>query len=100
MSARALEQSLVRLVGAGEGYKPLTGAPAVGSRPGGVSTGRPAGAATQAGAVIFAEGDVTLREYWPKVTYTSTDGLFVIEAEPIKTIYMEDGSTATFKEPA
>lgn len=100
MTARALKQSLASLVGQGEGYKPMGALPAVGGRPGGVSTGRPAGAAGMgAGQIVFAESDAALREYWPKQTYTSSDGLFVIEAEPVKLIYMEDGSVASFKEP-
>ncbi len=48
----------------------------------------------------FAESDYTARQYWPeRVAAISSDGLFVIMEEPIKSIAMTDGPPATFAEP-
>lgn len=99
MSAREIQQAVRRLVGGDQGYKPLDGLPVVGAQPGRVSVGHPGGSSSAAG-VSFTESDYTLRQYWPeRVAATSSDGLFVIIEQPIKSIELIEGGPATFAEP-
>lgn len=102
MSNRTIKDSVRALAGGEAGYRPLASVPPVGARPGGVAVGRPgAGTGGQGQAVgAFTETDYTLRQYWPeRVTATSSDGLFVLLDQPIKSIDLEQGGPATFKEP-
>ena len=65
-------------------------------------TGRsatPAGGAGGSGGGAFAEADYTQREYWTTINRNSTDGLLTIQIKPIKSILLDSGSRATFKEP-
>lgn len=102
MSAREIQTAVRRLVGGDQGYKTLDPVPVVGAQPGSVSVGHPGGGGTAAASsvVAFAESSYALREYWPeRVAATSSDGIFVVMDEPIKTVALEGGEFATFKEP-
>ncbi|THF60899.1 hypothetical protein [Pseudothauera rhizosphaerae] len=55
--------------------------------------------AAGSGGGAFEEDDASQREYWPVRTITSSDGLFVLEVEPLKSILLKDGSRATFGDP-
>lgn len=98
MSASELQKAIEKLTEKEPGWKPFTTPPAVGGRAGGKSTGRPS-ATSAAGGTPFAETDYTLRQHWPERTITSPDGFFVFSYKPIKSIALEEGAFATFKEP-
>lgn len=98
MSASDLRKAALRLTQGGGGFNPLKPAETVGRRPGAIATGRPS-AAGQGGATALVETDYDARTYWPKVEYTSSDGIFTIEVEPIRRIELEDGRSIEFKEP-
>lgn len=78
------------------GWKPIADGIPQGRKPGQVSTGRPASASS---GTAFEEMDYLQREYWPAQSVTSSDGLFVIELEPIKSILLVGNNRARFQEP-
>lgn len=93
-----LEKALRRLVEQSpNGWAKFQKPEAKGARPGTVGTGVPAAAGTTSAG--FEEEDAALRTYWPAKTLTSTDGLFQLQVEPIKTIRLRSGDTATFDNP-
>lgn len=98
MSASDLRDVTRRLVGAGgaasEALKP---APVKGAKPGGVATGRPSSGGAGNGAMV--ETAFEDREYWGSVDFTSSDGLFTIQVDPIKKVVLEGGRSIEFKEP-
>lgn len=99
-SASELDKAVDKLIKRERGWQQFKPAQAVGERPGGVSTGRPSAAASSGGGGAFAESDYAAREYWPERELArTTDGLFVFLGQPIKSIALEGGGTATFKEP-
>lgn len=99
MSAAKLQQATNRLVPKTNAGQAAKAAPqAKGAKPGQVSTGRPSSGSSGSGGG-FAESDYTLRTYWPAVTYTSSDGLFTVEVQPIKSINLGGSSEMTFKQP-
>lgn len=93
-----LQEAVNKLVAAEPGWKPATTPPAKGAKPGEKSVGRPATGTTSSAATL-AESDYTLRQHWATVDVPSTDGLFVIQVEPIKSIALDGGGTFTFQEP-
>lgn len=98
-SASELDKAVEKLIKREKRWAEFKRAPAVGERSGVVSTGRPS-ATTGGGSGAFAESDYTAREYWPERELArTTDGLFVFLGQPIKSITLEGGGTATFKEP-
>lgn len=94
MSAGSLQDALGRLVGEPPGFEPLAPSPPVGERPGAVAVGRPGSSSG-----IFAEKDYSQREHYAARTLVSSDGIFTILWQPIKSILLEDGTRATFKGP-
>lgn len=96
--ASELQNAIDRLVKAEPGWKAFDKKPAVGGKPGAVSTGRGAGGAA-AGALSLVESDATLREYYDARTLTTSDGIFSIEWEPIKKMLMIGGGSITFQDP-
>lgn len=98
MSARDLQRSIESIVGVRPGYKPLDPPPPVGARAGAVATGRPAGGAGTQG-VLFEEADFLQREYWAAQTFASSDGLFTLQVEPIRSILLTGGQRMRFSEP-
>lgn len=91
-----LKKAVDALVTKEPGWKEFTPAPAKGAKPGPVGKGVPGSGGN--GAVAFEESDYSLRQYWPAVTLTSSDGLMTIEVQPIKSIALVAG-LATFKAP-
>ena len=80
-------------------WKQAIAPPEKGAKPPSRSTGLP-GSSQQTTGSGFDESDYTLRQYWPAVAVAvSSDGLIVIEAEPIKSVALLGGGAATFKEP-
>ncbi len=51
------------------------------------------------GGAGFDEADASQREYWPARQLITTDGLFVFEVEPIRSVLLVGGNRATFAEP-
>ena len=98
--ASELDKAIHKLIKREKGWAAFKQAPAVGARPGGISTGRPSATASTGGSGPFAESDYAAREYWPERELArTTDGLFVFLGRPIKSIALEGGGKATFKEP-
>lgn len=98
-SASELDKAIEKLTQREKGWAQFKAAPSVGARPGTVTTGRPSSTGGTGGGA-FAESDYTAREYWPERELArTTDGLFVFLGQPIKSIALEGGGTATFKEP-
>lgn len=98
--ASELEKAIDKLMMREKGWKRYKPAPAVGARPGAVTTGRPSGASSVSGsASAFAEKDYLQREYYAARPLVSSDGIFTIMWQPIKSVLLEDGSRATFREP-
>lgn len=99
MSASDLQESGRRLLGSGDGFKPLAPAARIGARPGEVATGRPSSAANAAPGSLI-ETDYAERLYWSAVQIQSTDGLLVLEVEPIREVKCEGDRVMSFKQPA
>lgn len=99
MSSKSLQQSIERLVTKDPGWHPLGTAPAVGARPASKAVGRPGGTQQTSGSFDFIETLYSAREYWPAVQVTSSDGVFTLEIEPIKSILLDTGERAQFQEP-
>lgn len=98
--ASELDKAVDKLIKREKRWAEFKRAPAVGERSGAVSTGRPSATASSGGGGAFAESDYTAREYWPERELArTTDGLFVFLGQPIKSIALEGGGKATFKEP-
>ena len=97
--ASELDKAIDKLIKREKGWEAFKQAPAVGARPGTVTTGRPSSTGGTGGGA-FAERDYTAREYWPERELArTTDGLFVFLGQPIKSISLEGGGNATFMEP-
>lgn len=71
---------------------------APGGLPGATSTGRPASGTSTSGGVLD-EKDAAAREYYAARPMVSSDGVFTILWQPLKSLLLEDGSRARFKEP-
>lgn len=96
MNAAELEKHLRRLLGKGpERFIPLPPSPVRPAVPGGIARGTPGGS----GQSAFIEDDYDDREYYPAQTVRTSDGLFAIEIEPIKSILLTSGDRAQFKSP-
>lgn len=98
MSAAKLQQAASRLVVATGAAKARTVPQAKGAKAGAVSTGRPSSGGTGSGSSL-AESDFTLRQYWPTVNFSSSDGLFTVQVQPIKSINLGGSKVLTFKQP-
>jgi hypothetical protein len=99
-SASELDKAVDKLIKRERGWQQFKPTQAVGERPGALSTGRPYATASSGGGGAFAESDYAAREYWPERELArTTDGLFVFLGRPIKSIALEGGDKATFKEP-
>lgn len=98
MSASELKKAVDKLLLKERGWKAATAPPAVGPRPGAVSTGRPSSSSPV--GLAFAEKDAAQREYYDARTLASSDGVFQISWQPIKSILLEGNVRATFKDPA
>lgn len=96
--ASELQKAIDRLTKAEPDWKAFDKKPAVGGRPGAVSTGRGVGGAS-AGALSLVESDATLREYHAARTLTTSDGIFSIEWEPIKKVMLVGGGSMQFQDP-
>ena len=96
-NSSALEKALQRLLEREPGWKHFGQPEPKGARPAAVGVGVPA-TSGQGGA--FDEKDAALRTYYPVKTLISTDGLFTLQIEPIKSIRLVSGDDAKFKEPA
>lgn len=94
----SIKQSVRALVDAPAGADPLAQQPAVGAKGAERAVGR-AGQGGGTGDGTFDEADYTQREYWTTINKTSVDGLFSIQIKPIKSILLQSGTRATFKEP-
>lgn len=92
-----LEKALRRIVQEQKGWAKFVPPEAKGARPGTVGTGVPASAGE--GGATIEEEDASLRTYWPAKTLTSTDGLFTLQVEPIKSLRLRSGDDATFDNP-
>lgn len=95
--ASDLERAIDRLVRPEQGVPRFEPAPAVGPRPGAVTTGRPSSSGGVGGA--FAEKDYSKREYYSDRSMTSSDGIITIVWSPIKSLLLTSNDLATFKEP-
>ena len=102
MTAAVLQDALKRLVLEPDGARLPDAPPPVGAQAREVSTGRPASAAAPAagGGGGFAESDYALRQYWPARTLTSSDGIFSVSVQPIRSLALVGGGQATFAEPS
>lgn len=98
MAKSELQKAVEKLILKGPGWVPAPAKPNVGPRPGTVSTGRPASAVTRSG-FAFEEKDADKREYYAARMLSSSDGVFQISWQPIKSILLEGGGRATFKDP-
>lgn len=96
MAASELQKAIDRLVQQEPGWKKFTQPPAAGGRSGARSTGYPG---SKTGQFVFAETDAALREHYDERTIISSDGFFSFSYRPIKSIDLEGGNKATFKEP-
>lgn len=93
-----LQKAINKLVEIRPGWKEFVPPPAKGAKEAVVGKGVPGGGGKSAGGG-FDESDYTLRQYWPAVNLASSDGIFVVAVEPIKSIALTGNAQATFKEP-
>lgn len=96
--ATALKKAVQSLLPQQPAFTALGEVPARGARAGAISTGRPSstGAGTSG---AFVETDASQRQYWSARTLTSSDGLFTIEVQPIRSILLNTGERAQFADP-
>lgn len=101
MSASGLQQAAKRLTAKSKGFEPVKTVPNKGARPGERSTGRPSASTGQTATATgsFEESDFALRTYWGPAVLTSSDGIFTIEVEPIKSIALTGGGVFNFQAP-
>lgn len=95
-AASPFKGALDRFIKDNPGWAPIADGIPQGRKPGQVSTGRPASASS---GTAFEEMDYNSREYYSPRAVTSSDGLFVIELEPIKSMLLVGNNRATFREP-
>lgn len=98
MSAAKLQQAASRLVVSTGAAKARSAPQAKGAKAGAVSTGRPSSGGSGSGSSL-AESDFTLRQFWPTVNFSSSDGLFTVQVQPIKSINLGGSKVMTFKQP-
>jgi hypothetical protein len=98
-SASPLQDAINRLTEREPVWKQFQPKPPVGAKPGARSTGRPSSSSAGSGGAGFDEADAALREYYAPRTLTSSDGIFTISWQPIKSILLEGDVRATFKDP-
>lgn len=98
-NAADLQRALQRLAGDPAGFTPLDPVPPVGGRAAARSRGLPGGG-SEPDQDDLVEQDAASREYWEVRPLTSSDGLFVLEVEPIKLIVLEDGRRIELADPA
>lgn len=96
--ASDLERAIDRLVRPEQGVPRFEPAPAVGPRPGAVTTGRPSSAGGVGGRAL-AEKDAAQREYHAQRAMQSSDGIITIVWEPIQSILLMDDSRFPFGDP-
>lgn len=94
-----LQDAIDRLVKREPRWKAFDRKHPVGAAVGGRAVGRPGGATGASGGSGFDEFDAAQREYYPARILTSSDGIFQISWEPIKSILLQGDVRATFKEP-
>jgi hypothetical protein len=79
--------------------EPLIPKPPQGAKPAVVGRGRtPAAGAGGGGDEI--EASHAARTYWAPVTITSSDGLFVLELDPVRKITFQSGVTLELADPS
>lgn len=98
MSASELQKAVDKLIKREPRWVEATQPPAKGAKPGKVATGYPASAG-RGQNIVLEETDYALRQHWPPFEIISTDGMFVIEIEPIKYIDLGGGDGFKFAEP-
>jgi hypothetical protein len=98
-SASPLQEAVDRVVGKKPTWDPLNPAQAKGAKPGGTSVGRPSATQSGVGGSAFNESDATQREYYAARILPSSDGIFQLSWQPIKSILLTGGTRATFKDP-
>lgn len=96
--ADKLQRALQRLVDSGRDFEPFEPLPERGERPPTRSVGAPGGNPRRSSSG-FVEADYLEREYWPAQEIESSDGIFTLEVEPIRSILLDSGERAEFAEP-
>lgn len=100
MSASELKKAVERFVKKEPGWEPFTLPPEKGAKAQSRSVGRPgASAESSGGGGVITEDDYSQREHWPARTVVTSDYLFAIEYQPIKSLLDVSGDRHTFKEP-
>lgn len=84
-----LDAAVSRLKATEPGWVPATTPPEKGDKPPARGKGLPSSTQRSSdGGSGFVESDAALRQYWPeRVVATSSDGLFVVLAAPIKKVF-------------
>lgn len=94
--ASELQKAINKLVSKEPRWRVFDPKPVVGGRPSARSTGFPG---STGGGVSLEERDATEREYWPAQPFTTSDGVFTFELEPIKSLTLTSGDKFKLAEP-
>lgn len=103
MTDRRLQEYLNTLIDQGRDREGLPELPPRDALPGGKGLATPSGGVGGGITSPLEESDAGTRQYHPPGQITSSDGLFVLELEPIKQMEMRDGDgndvTLIFDDP-
>lgn len=72
---------------------------AQGAKPPAVGKGKAAAGGKSGSGADLTELSYASREYWPSTTVQSSDGLFVFQVKPIKSVSLTSGSKIKFSSP-
>lgn len=73
---------------------------AQGAKPPAVGKGKAAAAGSGGSSGDLSELSATSRTYWPAQTIVSSDGIFSVQIDPIKSVTLTDGRKINFAEPS
>ena len=86
--ASELDKAVDKLINREKGWAEFKRAPAVGARPGAVTSGRPSATGSSGDLV---EPDYDARVWWPEYTVETTDGMFAYVFQDVREITFDDG---------
>jgi hypothetical protein len=78
---------------------PFEPKPTLGAKPPAVGKSKSGGGKSTGGGDL-TEINASERTYWPSQTIVSSDGIFSIQIDPIKSVTLADGRKINFAEPS
>lgn len=97
-----IQRAIQALVEREPGWQRFQPAPTKGAKPAAIGKGVPGGAGSSRGGGGLEESDYNQRTFWPVSTlstFVTSDGIFMHEEEPLKSISLVGGGLFSLKEP-